>query len=136
MATQTMAVPDDHQGAGNLDLVRQIAHASAEQLQPRAKLRTNNSPSEPIHDCVHDSGKIIGTCATDAVSGRRPHMGANALMLWFGDFPTFGENSPSPIRISDLFSSWYVGYRFASIAVCLGSCGARMGKWFSRLSVE
>jgi transcriptional regulator with GAF, ATPase, and Fis domain len=56
MATQTVAVPDDHQGAGNLDLVRQSSHASAERLQTRAKLRTN-------HNCLHDSERIIGICA-------------------------------------------------------------------------
>jgi hypothetical protein len=56
MATQTVAVPDDHRGLGNLDLVRQSSHASAERLQPGPKLRTN-------HNCLHDSDRIIGICA-------------------------------------------------------------------------
>src|SRR5277367_2825866 len=56
MATQTVAFPDDHQGAENLDLVRKGSHASAERLQPRPKLRTN-------HNCLHDSERIIGICA-------------------------------------------------------------------------
>ena len=38
---------------------------------------------------------------------------ASVLVTGNGVFPTFGENSPSAIRISDLFSSGYVGHRFA-----------------------
>ena len=57
-------------------------------------------------------------------------------MLWFGDFPTFGENSASTVHISDLFSSDHVGYRFALVVVCSGSFAARTEKSFSRLSVE
>jgi transcriptional regulator with GAF, ATPase, and Fis domain len=53
MATQTVAFPDDHQGAGDLKGGRQSSHASAGRLQPRAKLRTN-------HDCLHDSERVIG----------------------------------------------------------------------------
>jgi transcriptional regulator with GAF, ATPase, and Fis domain len=56
MATQTVPVPDDHQGVGNLDWVRQSSHAGAERLQQRAKLRTN-------HSYLHDSERIIGICA-------------------------------------------------------------------------
>jgi len=61
MATQTVAFPDDHQAAGNLDLVRQsfATHASAELLQQRAKLQINSSPSESVHNCVHDSERIM-----------------------------------------------------------------------------
>jgi transcriptional regulator with GAF, ATPase, and Fis domain len=60
MATQTVAFRDGHQGVGDLDVVRQRSHASAHQLHPRAKLRTNYSPSESVHNCVHDSEGIMG----------------------------------------------------------------------------
>src|SRR3984885_9407411 len=63
MATQTVAVPDDHQGAGDLDLVCSSSHASSQRMQPRAKVRTNNPPSESVYNCVHDSERIIGICA-------------------------------------------------------------------------
>jgi hypothetical protein len=56
--------------------------------------------------------------------------------VWFGDFPTFGENSPSTIRISDFFSSSHLGYRLALVDMCSGSFGAQTGQLFSRLSVE
>jgi hypothetical protein len=63
MATQTVAFPDDHQGAGNLDLVRQSSHASAERLQPRAKLRTCTRPSEHPDNEINDSQRIVRICA-------------------------------------------------------------------------
>jgi hypothetical protein len=63
MATQTVAFPDDHQGAGNLDLVRQSSHAIAERLQPRAKLRTCTLPSEHPDNELNDSQRIIRICA-------------------------------------------------------------------------
>src|SRR5271163_2923971 len=56
MATQTLAVPNDCLGAGNLDSVSQSPRASTKRPQPRAKLRTNR-------DCLHDSERIIGICA-------------------------------------------------------------------------
>ena len=63
MATQMVAFPDDHQGAGNLDLVRQSSHASAERLQPRAKLRTCTPPSELPDNEINDSERIVRICA-------------------------------------------------------------------------
>ena len=63
MVTQTVAFPDDHQGAGNLDLVRQSSHAIAERLQPRAKLRTCTLPSEHPDNELNDSQRIIRICA-------------------------------------------------------------------------
>src|ERR1700720_4088750 len=63
MATQTVAFPDDHQGAGNLDLVRQTSHAIAERLQPRAKLRTCTLPSEHPDNELNDPQRIVRICA-------------------------------------------------------------------------
>src|SRR5208282_527125 len=63
MATQTVVFPDDHQGAGNLDLVRQSSHASAERLQPRAKLRTCTPPSEDLDNEINDPERIVRICA-------------------------------------------------------------------------
>jgi hypothetical protein len=63
MATQTVAFPDDQQGAGNLDLVRQSSHAIAERLQPRAKLRTCTLPSEHPDNELNDSQRIVRICA-------------------------------------------------------------------------
>jgi transcriptional regulator with GAF, ATPase, and Fis domain len=62
VATQTVAFPDDPQGAGDLDVVRQSfnTHDSSGGPQRRNKLRTNNSLSEPVHNCVHDSERIMG----------------------------------------------------------------------------
>jgi transcriptional regulator with GAF, ATPase, and Fis domain len=66
MARQTVAFPDDHHGAGNRDLVRQSSHASAERLQPRAKLRTCTPPSEHPDNEINDSERIFRIC--DAMS--------------------------------------------------------------------
>jgi transcriptional regulator with GAF, ATPase, and Fis domain len=64
MATQTVAFPDHHQGAGNLDLVRQSPHASAERLQPRAKLRTcAPTGKHPDEDEITDFERIVRICA-------------------------------------------------------------------------
>jgi len=62
MATQTVAFPDDPQGAGDLDVVRQSfnTHDSSGGLPRGNKLRTNNSPSESVHHCVHDSESVMG----------------------------------------------------------------------------
>src|SRR5258707_6043784 len=62
MATQTIAFRDGHQGAGDLDVVRQRfnTHDSPGGLPRGNKLRTNNSPSESVHNCVHDSERIMG----------------------------------------------------------------------------
>jgi transcriptional regulator with GAF, ATPase, and Fis domain len=56
MAIQAVAVRDDHQGAGILDLACQSSHANAERLQPHARLRTS-------HVCLNDSERITGICA-------------------------------------------------------------------------
>jgi transcriptional regulator with GAF, ATPase, and Fis domain len=56
MATQAVAVRDDHQGAGILELARQSPLASVERLQPNARLQTS-------HVCLHDSERIAGICA-------------------------------------------------------------------------
>ena len=62
MATQTVAFPDDHQGLGELDVIRQSSntHDSSGGPQRRNKLQTSNSLGEPAHNCVHYSEKIIG----------------------------------------------------------------------------
>jgi transcriptional regulator with GAF, ATPase, and Fis domain len=62
MATQTVAFQDGHQGVGELDVVRQRfnTHDSSGGLPRGNKLRTNNSPSESVHNCVHDSERIMG----------------------------------------------------------------------------
>jgi hypothetical protein len=62
MATQTVAFRDGYQGAGDLDVVRRRfnMHDSSGGLPRGNKLRTNNSPSESVHNCVHDSEKTMG----------------------------------------------------------------------------
>jgi transcriptional regulator with GAF, ATPase, and Fis domain len=62
MATQTIAFRDGHQSAGDLEVVRQPfnTHDSSGGLPRGNKLRTNNSPSESVHNCVHDSERIMG----------------------------------------------------------------------------
>jgi len=62
MATQTVAFRDGHQGLGDLDVIRQSfnTHDSSGGPQRSNKLQTNNSLSEPVHNCVHDSERIIG----------------------------------------------------------------------------
>jgi transcriptional regulator with PAS, ATPase and Fis domain len=57
MATQTIAFRDGHHGAGDLDVVRQRFNT---RLPRGNKLRTNNSPSESVHNRVHDSERIMG----------------------------------------------------------------------------
>jgi transcriptional regulator with GAF, ATPase, and Fis domain len=63
MATQTVAFLDDHQGLGNLKLVRRSSHASAERPQPRPKLRTYTPPTEHARNEINDSKRIIRICA-------------------------------------------------------------------------
>ncbi len=62
MATQTIAFQDGHQGAGDLDLVRQRFNTYDGSGGPprNSKLRANNLPSESVHNCVHDSERIMG----------------------------------------------------------------------------
>jgi len=63
MATQSVAFPDDHQAAGNLDLVRQSSHARAARLKARANLRTSTPPSEHPDNEINDSERIVRICA-------------------------------------------------------------------------
>jgi len=62
MATQTVAFRDDHQNVGHLDVVHQhlSTNDSSGGLPRGNKRRTNNSPSESVHHCVHDSESILG----------------------------------------------------------------------------
>jgi hypothetical protein len=62
MATQTVAFPGDHQGLVDLDVVGQrfSAHDGLGGLPRGNKLRKNNSPSESVQNCIHDSGRIMG----------------------------------------------------------------------------
>jgi transcriptional regulator with GAF, ATPase, and Fis domain len=62
MATQTVAFRDGHQGLGDLDVVRQRFNTddSSGGLPRGNKLRTINSPSESVHNRVHDSERIMG----------------------------------------------------------------------------
>jgi transcriptional regulator with GAF, ATPase, and Fis domain len=62
MPTQTVAFPDDHQGLGDLNVIRQSfnTHDSSGGPQRRDKFQTNNSLSEPVHNCAHNSERIIG----------------------------------------------------------------------------
>jgi len=62
MATQTVAFRDGHQGVGDLEVVRKRfnTHDSSGGLPRGNELRTNNSPRESVHNCVHDSERIIG----------------------------------------------------------------------------
>src|SRR5260370_30921427 len=59
---QTVALRDGQQCVGDLDVVRQRfnTHYSSGGLPRGNKLRTNNSPSESVHNCVHDSERIMG----------------------------------------------------------------------------
>jgi transcriptional regulator with GAF, ATPase, and Fis domain len=67
MATQTAAFLDDRRGAGTLDLVHQSSHASAERLQPRAKLWTRTPPSEHPDNEINDPERIVRICAAMSV---------------------------------------------------------------------
>jgi transcriptional regulator with GAF, ATPase, and Fis domain len=62
MATQTVAFRDGHQCVGDLDVVRERLniHDSLGGLLRGDKLQTINSPSESVHNCVHDSQRIMG----------------------------------------------------------------------------
>src|SRR5713101_925214 len=62
MATQTVAFRDGHQGVGDLDVVRQRfnTHDTSGGLPRGSKLRTSNSTSESVHNCVHDSERNMG----------------------------------------------------------------------------
>jgi transcriptional regulator with GAF, ATPase, and Fis domain len=62
MATQTLAFRDGHLGVGDLDVVRERfnIHDSSGGLPRGNKLQTIHSPSESVHNCAHDSRRIIG----------------------------------------------------------------------------
>jgi transcriptional regulator with GAF, ATPase, and Fis domain len=62
MATPTLAFRDGHEGTGDLDVVRQRfnTHDSPGGLPRGNKLRTNNSPSESVDNCVRNSESIMG----------------------------------------------------------------------------
>jgi len=62
MATQTVAFRDGHHGVGDREVVRRRfnTHDSSGGLPQGNKLRTSNSPSESVHNCVHDSKRIMG----------------------------------------------------------------------------
>ena len=63
MTIPAVAFPDDHQSAGNLDLVRQTSHASAERQQPPAKLGTCAPPSEYPDNETNGPQRIVRICA-------------------------------------------------------------------------
>jgi transcriptional regulator with GAF, ATPase, and Fis domain len=88
MATQTVAFRDGHQGAGDLDVVRQRfnTHDSSGGLPRGNKFRTNNSPSESVHNCVHDSERIMGIrVAMKIVLDFIRTAKLGDLTLWFWD---------------------------------------------------
>jgi transcriptional regulator with GAF, ATPase, and Fis domain len=62
MATQIIAFRDGHQDVGDLDVVRRRSNTpdSSSGLPRGHKFRTNNSPSDSVHNCVHDSERIMG----------------------------------------------------------------------------
>jgi transcriptional regulator with PAS, ATPase and Fis domain len=89
MATQTVAFQDGHQGVGDLDVVRQRfnTHDSSGGLPRGNKFRTNNSPSESVHNGVHDSERIMGIRAAmnivlDFI--RTAKLGDLTLSFWDG----------------------------------------------------
>jgi transcriptional regulator with GAF, ATPase, and Fis domain len=89
MATQTVAVPDNRQGLGDLDVIRQSSnsHDSSGGPQRRDKLQTNNSRSEPVHNCAHNSERIIGIRAAMKIVLdfiRTAKLGNLTLSFWDG----------------------------------------------------
>ena len=61
MATQTVVFRNGHQGVGDLDVIRRhLDGRDCSDGPPRpSKLQTDNSPSESVHNCVHDSERIV-----------------------------------------------------------------------------
>ncbi|HEY6769391.1 MAG TPA: sigma-54 dependent transcriptional regulator [Candidatus Sulfotelmatobacter sp.] len=89
MATQTVAFPDDRQGLGDLDVIRQSSntHDSAGGPQRRDKLQTNNSLSELVHNRAHYSERIIGIRAAMKIVLdfiRTAKLGDLTLSFWDG----------------------------------------------------
>ncbi len=90
MATQTIAFRDGHHGVGDLNVVRQRfnTHDSWGGLPRGNKLRTNNSPTESLHNCVHDSERIPGIRAAMKIVLdfiRSAKLRDLPLQLWDGD---------------------------------------------------
>jgi len=63
MATQTVAFPNEHRRAGNLDLVRRSSRTDAERSQRHAKLRTCAPPNECPDPEINDFERIVRICA-------------------------------------------------------------------------
>jgi transcriptional regulator with GAF, ATPase, and Fis domain len=83
MATQTVAFPDDHQGAGNLKVVPQSSDTSdsSDGTQRRDRFRTNRS-------FLHDSERILGIRAAVKIVLdfiRAAKLVDLALPFWDGD---------------------------------------------------
>jgi transcriptional regulator with GAF, ATPase, and Fis domain len=89
MATHTVVFPEDLQGVGDLDVVRQRFNPRdcSGRPQRRNKHRTNNSPSESVHNCVHDSESIIGIRAAMKIVldfVRTAKLGDSTPQFWDG----------------------------------------------------
>jgi transcriptional regulator with GAF, ATPase, and Fis domain len=89
MATQTVAFRDGHQGVGDLDVVCQRfnPHDRTGGLPRDNNLRTNNSPSESVHNCVHESERIMGIRAAMKIVLdfiRTGKLGDLTLSFWDG----------------------------------------------------
>ncbi len=69
MATQRVVFPEDPRGGGDLDVVRQ--HSNPHDSPGGARRSNNpwtiNSPSESVHNGVHDSEKIMGVRAATKI---------------------------------------------------------------------
>jgi hypothetical protein len=99
MATQTAAVRDGDQSLGGLDVIRQSSntHDSSGGPQRRNKLQTNNSLSEPAHNCVHNSEGIIGIRAAMKIVLdflRTAKLGDLTLSFWDGAERLVKKGSP------------------------------------------
>jgi transcriptional regulator with PAS, ATPase and Fis domain len=99
MATPTVAFQDDPQSVDDLDVARlrsRERQSPDRRLNPqdssggpqrRNKLRTINSPSESVHNCVHDSERITGIrAAVNIVLDfiRAAKLGDLTLSFWAG----------------------------------------------------
>ncbi len=75
------------EGIGNLDVIRQSfsTHDSSGGPQRHNRLPTNNSLSEPVHNCLHDSKRIIDICAAVKIVldfVRTAKLGGLTLPFW------------------------------------------------------
>jgi transcriptional regulator with GAF, ATPase, and Fis domain len=89
MATQTVAFRDGHPAVGDLDVVLQRfdTHESSGGLPRGRKLRTINSPTESVHNCVRDSETIMGIRAAMKIVLdfiRTAKLGDLSLSFWDG----------------------------------------------------